>query len=213
MERPFAPGRVQGLFRAGSTFAKSAGRFVPALLLVTFLGVTLLSSLHVARAAEPPPAVATPEELRVLFLYNFAKFVRWPPRVMGTERDPIRVGVLSDAPLLIAANLIADRKAQRRPVEFHACLTREDMLKCHILYFNDPDDLRVKSALALVKGSHILTVGDGESFNRWGGIIAFHEEEQRLHFSVRLDAAKRAGLRLSSQLIEVSDQYREAENP
>lgn len=168
---------------------------------------------HVASAADSATAIAAPEELRILFLYNFAKFVRWPAAAFATKKEPIRIGVLNDETRHAAVGLIADRKAHGRRVEFEICITPEDLQSCHILYLDVRDDLRIKSALAQVRDLPILTVGDGAAFNRWGGIIAFQEQEQRLGFSVRLDAAQRSGLHLSSQLIEIGDVYKETESP
>ncbi len=192
-------------------YAKGARSIWLTGLFLALFGMAALVPAQIAGAADPARAIATPDELKVLFLYNFAKFVRWPAAAFDSKEDPIRIGVLNDETRHTAVGLVDGLKAQGRSVEFETCLTTEDFQSCHILYLDDPSDLHIKSALAQVSGLPVLTVGEGVAFNRWGGIIAFQEQDHRLRFSVRLDAARSAGLRLSSQLIEIGDRYKETE--
>jgi hypothetical protein len=50
----------------------------------------------------------------------------------------------------------------------------------------------------------VLTVGEGESFIRNGGMIAFVIENNRVRFEINQTAAERAGLKLSSKLLSVA---------
>jgi hypothetical protein len=54
-----------------------------------------------------------------------------------------------------------------------------------------------------------LTIGEIEGFTQMGGVINFFEEQNRLRFKVNIDAAKRAGLTMSSQLLGSAQIYRE----
>ena len=46
-----------------------------------------------------------------------------------------------------------------------------------------------------------MSVGEVEGFTRLGGVINFFEEDNRLRFKINLEAAKREGLKMSSQLL------------
>jgi len=50
----------------------------------------------------------------------------------------------------------------------------------------------------------ILTVGESEAFGRAGGIAWFRLEGNKLRFAINLDAARRAGLKISSRLLGVA---------
>jgi len=50
----------------------------------------------------------------------------------------------------------------------------------------------------------ILSVSDIADFTRAGGMIDLVEVEQRIRFNINLSAARRARLRLSSQLLKLA---------
>ena len=66
--------------------------------------------------------------------------------------------------------------------------------------------IRRASAATLdeLKGAPVLTVGDGDDFARNGGMIGLFVEDGRMRFAINPDAAHRAGLRLSSQLLKLA---------
>ncbi|HKS38026.1 MAG TPA: YfiR family protein, partial [Verrucomicrobiae bacterium] len=47
------------------------------------------------------------------------------------------------------------------------------------------------------------TVGDVAQFARRGGVINLTMEGNKVHFEINLDAANRAGLRISAQLLKL----------
>ena len=53
-------------------------------------------------------------------------------------------------------------------------------------------------------GPGVLTIGEGESFVRDGGMIAFVVENRRVRFGINKTAAVSAGLKLSSKLLNVA---------
>jgi hypothetical protein len=53
-------------------------------------------------------------------------------------------------------------------------------------------------------GIGVLTVGEGTSFTRAGGMIAFVIENRRVRFEINRTAAENAGLKLSSKLLTVA---------
>jgi hypothetical protein len=55
----------------------------------------------------------------------------------------------------------------------------------------------------------VLTVSNGDDFVRTGGIIGLFVEEGRMRFAVSPDAAQRAGVRLSSRLLQLAKIHRD----
>jgi hypothetical protein len=53
-------------------------------------------------------------------------------------------------------------------------------------------------------GPGVLTVGEGDSFMRDGGMITFVIEGRRVRFDINLAVAENAGLKLSSKLLSVA---------
>jgi YfiR/HmsC-like len=58
--------------------------------------------------------------------------------------------------------------------------------------------------LGEVRGAPVLTVGDGDTFPRRGGIVGLIIEDGRMRFAINPDAAQRSGVRLSSKLLSLA---------
>ncbi len=67
----------------------------------------------------------------------------------------------------------------------------------------------MKGLLAHLKANPVLTVGDIENFTKAGGVIAFTLEDNRVRFAINVDAAQRAGLKISSKLLSLARIVRE----
>ena len=76
--------------------------------------------------------------------------------------------------------------------------------ECHVLFIGSDDEARMTQALAKLRTEPILTVGDSEAFGRAGGILWFRVSGNRVRFAINIDAARRAGLQISSRLLGVA---------
>jgi hypothetical protein len=55
-----------------------------------------------------------------------------------------------------------------------------------------------------LRGASVLTVGDHDDFATTGGVIHFTRENYRVRFEINVRAAERAGLRISSKLLQLA---------
>ena len=81
---------------------------------------------------------------------------------------------------------------------------RNELRACNVLFLAYPDGTRMREALAQLRGTSVLTIGDGEEFVRMGGVIAFEEQGNKLRLLVNPGAAQRAHLRISARLMSMS---------
>jgi len=58
--------------------------------------------------------------------------------------------------------------------------------------------------LEALRGSSVLTVGEAEGFARRGGAIELRKEGDEIHFEINVDAAERAELQVSAQLLKLA---------
>lgn len=150
------------------------------------------------------------QALKVAFLLNFAKFVEWPAEAFGSGSDPVVIGVLGQDPF----GGVLDETFQRQSlngrnfrVERFAHL--QDLKPCHVLFVSGSEKKKVRQLLTTLGASHVLTVGDMSDFAPSGGIIGFFNQGDRLGLEVNVDAAERAGLRISSKLLKLAKVIRE----
>ena len=63
-----------------------------------------------------------------------------------------------------------------------------------------------------IRARPVLTVSDGKGFLRSGGVIEFYIQDGRMRFIINLDALDRAGVRLSSRLLELAKTIRDGDD-
>jgi hypothetical protein len=174
------------------------------------LGARARIALLILAFAFPAPRLraeaADDVELRVkaAFLYNFARFVEWPTNPQESSQAPLVIAILGHDPLLpLLQSTVKGKSVNGHPLQVREFTTAEQ-IECHILYIAPSEDKRIKTDLQLVAGRPILIVSDSKSSLQHGGIIAFREIDDSVRFEINRQAAERAGLKLSSQLLKVA---------
>ena len=144
--------------------------------------------------------------LKAAFLYNFTKFVEWPPDVFSSPDDPITICVLGNNPFGSAlAEAIHQKKVQERTLEFKSVSDPERICECKVLFVNSADRKRFQSVLGSISAHGILTVGENESFARDGGVINLKREGDKVRIQINAAAAKRQDIRISSRLMSLAE--------
>ena len=154
---------------------------------------------------------AKPEEYQVkaVYLYNFGRFIEWP--ASAVKDDSFDICVLGRDPFgpvldtTVAGEMIDSHKLTARR------MTSVQAAKgCRILFISSSEAMRVKDILNSADTAGILTVSDMPGFTGSGGIIQFVLKENKVRFEVNLDAADKAGLTFSSQLLKVATDIRKS---
>ncbi len=168
--------------------------------------IALLALLLVSDAAAGAAQAISQPNLKAAFLYNFAKFAEWPAE--ASPAGPLTLCVLHDGASEDAlVRLVSGASVNGRAVTVSkgAPKTRA----CHLLYIGDADAGAVSDILEEIKGAPVLTVGDGDTFPRRGGIVGLVVEEGHMRFAINPDAAQRSGVRLSSKLLSLAKLIRD----
>jgi hypothetical protein len=152
-------------------------------------------------------AIAQPEngQVKALFLYNFANFVRWPAQAFANNSDTLRMCIFGDAQLgpfldQINGTRIRDKRLQ---------VIRTDVLSdiesgCHILFVSVNKSNFLPQLTSSTKNIYVLSVSDVENFARSGGVISILRTSDKLTFEINLDTALRNGLLISSDLLSMA---------
>lgn len=143
--------------------------------------------------------------IKAAFLYNFTKFVEWPPAAFADSTDPIVIGILGDDPfgeLLDQAVEEKISKGRRIIIERYGQIDSLDT--CHILFVSSSEKDNLDQVLEYLEGSSVLTVGEMKDFARQGGAIGYVMVRSRVRLEINTDATRRAGLKTSSKLLIVA---------
>jgi len=149
----------------------------------------------------------TPSEYQVkaAFLYNFAKFIEWPPASFPSESAAFQICILGPDPFGNELQEITRNKTVNgRRFQISQVADLERARTCQILFVRSSEKTHLNQILDGLHGSSVLTVGDQKAFAERGGMINFLLEDDRVRFEVNQKAAEQAGLKLSSQLLSVA---------
>jgi hypothetical protein len=143
-------------------------------------------------------------EVKAAFLYNFTKFVDWPPEPKPAQ-DPVLICVVGDDPFGHSLDKILEGKlVNGRPLRVRRRSTAEEARTCAIAFISASEKAHLRSILETLKGASVLTVGDTAQFAEMGGVINFVLQDNRVHFEINVEAAKIQGLTISSRLLSLA---------
>jgi hypothetical protein len=172
------------------------------------LAVTALGTVAGASpAATAGAAAAGPPEYQVkgAFIYNFMKFVEWPPAAFT---DPLVVGVLGSAPIADLEAALADKSVRGRRIVVRAVENAGQPGTCHVLFITNDVSAQLRNALRAVAGSPVLTVSDVPDAAQPEAVINLIAVDTRLGFQVNLELAEASGLQVSSKLLGLAKTVR-----
>jgi hypothetical protein len=163
--------------------------------------VFLLSTISEVAQAQTPP---TEYQLKAAFIYNFAKFVEWPPNSFSSLADPLRMCVLGNSPVgADLQDIVADKTIGSHPLQVRRAEI-SDIKGCHVLFIGLTESYRVQPALQAAQSASVLTIGDMAGFLDHGGMINLIFDQSRIRFEVNLKASRGAHLQLSSKLLNLA---------
>lgn len=169
-------------------------RLLPCLLACA--GALILPSRAVAQAV-------LEYQVKAAFLLNFAKFVEWPSSAFADPDSPVAICILGKDPFgRTIDDLVQGETANGRKLTVRRMSQLPGPQVCQVAFAVGPAKEVAKTLEGLGRG--VLTVGEGESFARDGGIIAFVIENRRVRFDINQTAAENAALKLSSKLLSVA---------
>ena len=146
----------------------------------------------------------TESQVKAIYLYNFAKFVAWPPDKSAANAPMTICLDHADSFVPTLQDEVSGEKIDGRSISIQRISNATEESACNILYIDSSDAARSQTLLAAAVGHSVLTVSDIDGFAKRGGIIEFVMEGSRVRFKVDLAAAQKAGLGLSSQLLKVA---------
>jgi hypothetical protein len=164
--------------------------------------VLVLSVLSRDVAAEP--AAIGEYKVKAAFVYNFAKYVEWPPEAFPNDHSPLVVTILGTTPLSEAFDAIRGKTVKSRQLEIRQANRVEDVGASHILFVCDSERQHAAHIVESVGNKSILTISDMKNFAKTGGMISFVTIDDKIRFDINLGSARRSGLKISSQLLKLA---------
>lgn len=143
--------------------------------------------------------------IKLGFLYNFTKFIEWPPASFRYPGAPLVICIIGHDPF--RQDLVAElrtRKVGGHPVEVRTLTSNGKLSPCHVVFVPVTEKNQDDKILRGLPGSGILTIGETEGFAVLGGVINLMIEDNKVHFEINRTAADRAGLKIGSKLLSIA---------
>jgi hypothetical protein len=170
--------------------------------------IVMLALLHLTVLQAQQPKVSE-YKVKAIYLYNFGRFVQWPPNATAAKGDSFSICVLGQDPFGPSLDTtLAGETLDGKPLAVKRISTPRDAGECRILFISATEQNHLKDILAALDESSILTVSDMPAFSRRGGMIQFVLEGDKVRFEINLTKAETAKLTLSSELLKVATTVR-----
>jgi hypothetical protein len=181
----------------------------------------LIAGVLTAHAASPASHPATAETAAVRYpekarlILELVQFIEWPTSVLTADDGAFVVGVLGDPVFAAEIGLvIASQKVHGRPVRIRNFRNLDEVDPCPILVISAHKARLLPTILEFLSATPgILTVGDAEGFVEGGGVLRLVERPDRIAFEINRDAARRAQLEISAQLLRLAQRLVPAAAP
>ncbi len=144
-------------------------------------------------------------QIKAAFLFNFTKFVEWPPDAFQTSSSPIILGVIGDNTVTeLLTQTASGKTVNGRTVIVRSVRDPQDFRACQILFVSSSEQKHMVQILEKTEGLPVLMVGEVKGFAEAGGGINFIVEGNKVRLEINLDAASRAHLKISAKVIAVA---------
>jgi hypothetical protein len=170
--------------------------------------LALVSALFVfvprIHASSGRDGAAREAELKAAYIVNIARFVEWPAEMFGSPDAPVVIRIVEARefpPQTLEA--LSRQQVKGRRIEVRDFEASGDG-PCHIVYCNSAKPGVLRSVLDAFADKPVVTIGDEPGFTDLGGMVMFFRQGAKLRLEVNLVAKRRAGVGVSSQLLQVS---------
>jgi YfiR/HmsC-like len=172
------------------------------------LRLILIACTGILMGTPGPVAADAPTENQVqaVFLYNFSRFVEWPPQTFAAPNDPFVIGILGTDPF--GARL--DEAVRNEQVNGHPLMVRRfhsvaELENCQILFVDRSETARLAQILSALDHRSTLTVSQADGAAQRGVMIQFATENNRIRLRINVDSARASGLTISSKLLRPAE--------
>ena len=145
-------------------------------------------------------------EWKSRFLYNVCVYAEWPAAAFAANDSPIVIGIVGKDPFGESmTKIFGENTAQKRKIEIKKFDAVKNIKDCHILFLPATEKENLAAALAKLKGTNTLLIGESEGLGAKGAVLnLLIEDKQKVKVEFNADAAERAGIKLSSKLVKLT---------
>ncbi len=176
---------------------------IKAIRLPGFLLGVMILLCSVSRPLNQEGEAASESTIKALFIYNFTKHIEWPAAVMNTTRFTIVTFGENDVKERLAG-VLKGRKLFDKNVEIRAVSSTDEIAGAQILYIGKSQSSSIEKIVQQYGDKGILIISEERGINAKGTGINLIRKGDNLRFEINEPALRKAGLKVSNQLISLA---------
>lgn len=153
----------------------------------------------------PAPVIAqgpSEYEVKAAFVHNIAKFVEWP--APSDDGNAIQLCILGRNPFGDALAVLDGKQVGKLSWKISFPTNQSNLRACQVLFIAASESGRLAPLLDTLGDAPILTIGDTDGYAELGVMVNFYIAENKVRFELNSEAASRARLKFSSQLLKLA---------
>ena len=155
-------------------------------------------------STQPCRAELSEAQIESAYIFNFIKFVEWPDTAVKSGGN-IRLCIIGNDELqTMLATLNGRNVGEYRLQLIPSGDGAERIGDCHVLYIDQREQRRFIPIIKSLGKRPVLTISDIPNFAERGGNIGLVYRDNRVLFEINIASARIAGLRLSSQMLNLA---------
>jgi len=145
-----------------------------------------------------------PTAIQLVYLYHFINFIKWPDELESKTDLPFSLCFDDQTYISNHIKKLTEKTVRDRKIISQTISNIKSLSNCNIVIINNSSQKRQNAILKAIEGKPILSVGNTKSFTQSGGIIQFDVHHSQVTFSVNLYIAKKSGLKISANMLDVA---------
>lgn len=144
-------------------------------------------------------------QIKAVYLYNFANFIRWPRNAFKSRRAPFQICILGDDPFRSQLDIVVENeKIRGRAVKIQRIHYVEESGSCQMVFVSKSKRRYRAHIFAYLRQRSVLTVSDMKNFVIKGGMVQFYNRGNKIRFLIAPQTVKGVGLKASSRLLQIA---------
>lgn len=136
--------------------------------------------------------------LKAAFMYRFTEYIDWQ-----TDPETFNIGILGESAIKThLLEISRTKKAKNKRIIIMQSEDLSDVSSCQILFVSKNYNHSIENVISKVSGKNVLIITEDAGYAARGSHINFYLSDNQLKFEINQKAAARAGLRISSQLLQ-----------
>ncbi|QPJ64697.1 MAG: YfiR family protein [Candidatus Nitrohelix vancouverensis] len=140
--------------------------------------------------------------IKAAYILKFIPFMEWNADT-PLPVDGVTIGVIGSTGIFSALEEFKNANAKVK-INLVSLSSEDDLTRVHILFVDKALANHLPKLVAKLKDRPVLTIGESDNFVSKGGIIMFVKEAGKVKFEINVNAAKRAGLKISARVLKAA---------